>query len=277
MTQIQGDKRIRFEGFEFDPSTGELYKDGRGVRLQGQPARLLTLLVTRPGEVVTRLEIQQALWPDGRFVEFEHAINTAVKKVREALDDDPDDPKFVQTIPKVGYRFTASVLTARETETGVTPAAESGGQTAPAQPPADEQFSIPYPALSRFLFLFIQAGYLVLYCVALLYIPELDGALSAAGFVPVAITFPMLIVAAMCGIAVRLYLITEVAWRHPAAGRNYIRLFPFVFVLDALWAASPILAAPALGIGIALAGSAGMAYLPFAQRTLIRGIYKPHG
>lgn len=276
MTQIQGDKRIRFEGFEFDLSTGELYKDGQGVRLQGQPARLLTLLVTRAGEVVTRLEIQQALWPDGRFVEFEHAINTAVKKVREALDDNPDDPKYVQTIPKVGYRFTAFVLTARKTEAALTPAAESGGETAPAQPPA-EQFSIPYPALSRFLFLFIQAGYLVMYCVALHYIPELEGALSAAGFVPVAVTFPTLIVAAMCGIAVRLYLITSVAWRHPSAGRNYMRLFPFVFVLDALWAASPILAVPALGIGIALAGSAGMAYLPFAQRTLIRGIYKPHG
>src|SRR6478735_4491381 len=107
MTQIQGDNRIRFEGFEFDLSTGELYKDGQCVRLQGQPARLLTLLVTRAGEVVTRLEIQTTLWPDGRFVEFEHAINTAVKKVREALNDDPDDPKFVQTIPKVGYRFTA--------------------------------------------------------------------------------------------------------------------------------------------------------------------------
>ncbi len=273
MTQIQGDKRIRFEGFEFDLSTGELYKDGQSVRLQGQPARLLTLLVSRPGEVVTRLEIQQALWPDGRFVEFEHAINTAVKKVREALGDDPDDPKFVQTIPKVGYRFTASVFTTRETDPPVKPIQQAAGQTTAA--PADEQFSIPYPALSRFLFLFIQAGYLVMYCVALHYIPDLEGALSAAGFAPVGVTFPTLIVAAMCGIAVRLYLITAVAWRHPAAGRNYIRLFPFVFVLDALWAASPILAAPALGIGIALAGSAGMAYLPFAQRTLIRGIYKP--
>src|SRR4051812_35422557 len=153
MTQIQRHKRIRFEGFEFDLSTGELFKGGQCVRLQGQPARLLNLLVTRAGEVVTRLEIQQALWPDGRFVEFEHAINTAVKKVREALDDDPDDPKFVQTLPKVGYRFTASVLAARETETVVTPTEESVGQTAPAQPPADEQFSIPYPALSRVLFL----------------------------------------------------------------------------------------------------------------------------
>src|SRR5689334_4105926 len=101
MSELQEDKRICFDGFEFVVDTGELRKDGQLIRLQAQPARLLTLLATRPGQLVTREEIQKALWPDGRFVEFEHAINTAVKKVREALQDDPDNPKFVETLPKL--------------------------------------------------------------------------------------------------------------------------------------------------------------------------------
>src|SRR5947207_8820646 len=109
MAELQQDKRVRFDAFELNLSTGELQKNGRSIRLQGQPARLLVLLVSRAGELVTRVEIQKALWPDGRFVEFEHAINTAVKKVREALEDDPENPTFVQTLPKLGYRFTAAV------------------------------------------------------------------------------------------------------------------------------------------------------------------------
>src|SRR5437588_8399938 len=96
MAEPQQDKRVRFGAFEFHLSTGELQKNGRSVRLQGQPARLLGLLVSRPGELVSREEIQKALWPDGRFVEFEHAINTAIKKVREALEDDSENSEFVQ-------------------------------------------------------------------------------------------------------------------------------------------------------------------------------------
>ena len=95
MAELQQDRRIRFEAFEFDLATGELLKNGRSIRLQGQPARLLGLLLSRPGELVTRADIQKALWPDGRFVEFEHAINTAIKKVREALEDDPEAPRFI--------------------------------------------------------------------------------------------------------------------------------------------------------------------------------------
>src|SRR5882762_8767556 len=109
MAELQQDKKVRFEAFEFDLSTGELTKNERSIRLQGQPARLLGLLLSRPGELVTRAEIQKALWPDGRFVEFEHAINTAIKKIREALEDDAENPRFVQTLPKLGYRFTAAV------------------------------------------------------------------------------------------------------------------------------------------------------------------------
>src|SRR5579862_7154975 len=121
MADVQQDKRIRFDAFEFDVSTGELLKNGESIRLQGQPARLLSLLISRRGELVSRTEIQKALWPDGRFVEFEHAINTAIKKVREALEDDPEEPKFIETLPKLGYRFTASVHEVHSEPSGLPP------------------------------------------------------------------------------------------------------------------------------------------------------------
>src|ERR1051326_2734821 len=109
MPELEKDSKIQFDVFEFDLVTRELLKNGRLIRLQGQPARVLGLLASRPGELISRAEIQKELWPDGRFVEFEHAINTAVKKVREALDDDPNTPRFVETLPKLGYRFIAQL------------------------------------------------------------------------------------------------------------------------------------------------------------------------
>ena len=101
--------RVRFESFELDCITGELFKNGARVKLQDQPARLLILLVSRAGTLVTRDEIQEALWEDGQFVEFEHAINVAVKKIREALNDDPLKPRMLETMPRKGYRFIATV------------------------------------------------------------------------------------------------------------------------------------------------------------------------
>src|SRR5215475_9470978 len=136
MPEVQQDRKIRFEAFEFDPGTGELLKNGLPIRLQGQPSRLLALLAGRPGELITRADIQKELWPDGRFVEFEHAINTAVKKVREALEDDPEKPRFVETLPKLGYRFLAPVQQ---------PAAAGPADFIEKPADNDNEFSIPYP------------------------------------------------------------------------------------------------------------------------------------
>jgi Tol biopolymer transport system component/DNA-binding winged helix-turn-helix (wHTH) protein len=102
-------RRVRFESFELDLDTSELHKNGRRVRLQDQPGRLLALLAARPGELVTRTEIQKTLWEEGRFVEFDHAVNTAIKKVREALEDDPESPRIIETLPRKGYRFIAPI------------------------------------------------------------------------------------------------------------------------------------------------------------------------
>ena len=98
-------QRVRFESFEVDPSTGELLRDGRRISLQEQPFQLLCLLLERAGQVVSREEIQAVLWPKGTFVDFDDGLNTAVRKLRQALGDSADHPTYIETLPKRGYRF----------------------------------------------------------------------------------------------------------------------------------------------------------------------------
>src|SRR5258706_7097526 len=99
----------RFATFEVDLRAGELRKNGLKIKLQDQPFRLLTVLLERSGDVVLREELQQRLWPADTFVDFDHSLNTAVTRIREALSDSADNPRFVQTLPRRGYRFLASV------------------------------------------------------------------------------------------------------------------------------------------------------------------------
>ena len=108
---------MRFGRFEVDFENGVLSKNGERNHLQGQPLQLLELLLQQPGQLVTREQIQRQLWPDGTVVEFEHSVNAAVKRLREALGDDADKPTFIETIPRRGYRFIARV------ERGALPAA----------------------------------------------------------------------------------------------------------------------------------------------------------
>jgi len=103
--------RFRFGEFELDTSAGELRRNGDRLRIQPQPYRLLTLLVRRAGELVTRDEIRQELWKDGTFVDFEQSVNFCVSQIREVLKDSADRPLYVQTVPKRGYRFIAPVET----------------------------------------------------------------------------------------------------------------------------------------------------------------------
>jgi DNA-binding winged helix-turn-helix (wHTH) protein len=101
---------LNFGAFEFDLEAGKLLKNGRLVRLQPQPFRLLRLLVSQPGRLVTREEIQTALWKDETFVDFEQGVNFAIKQVREALGDRAESSVFIQTVPRRGYRFVAPVV-----------------------------------------------------------------------------------------------------------------------------------------------------------------------
>jgi DNA-binding winged helix-turn-helix (wHTH) protein len=100
---------LRFGAFELDIEAERLLRNGRHVRLQPQPFRLLCLLAGQAGRVVTREEIRAALWTSDTFVDFEQGVNFAIKQVREALGEDADHPIYIQTIPKRGYKFVAPV------------------------------------------------------------------------------------------------------------------------------------------------------------------------
>ena len=100
---------VRFGVFEFDLRSGELRKHGIRIKLQEQPCQILALLVEHRGEMVTREELQRRLWPSDTFVDFDHSLNTAVMRLREALNDSSDNPRFIETLPRRGYRFVAPV------------------------------------------------------------------------------------------------------------------------------------------------------------------------
>ena len=114
-------QRCKFDKFEFDPATGELWRDGARVALQPQPARLLELLLARPGEVVTREEIRAALWGSDVHVDFDRSLNFCVAKLRAALEDDAAEPRLVETVPTRGYRFIAE----KRSESIVAPRADA--------------------------------------------------------------------------------------------------------------------------------------------------------
>ena len=99
----------RFGIFELDIAAGELRKSGMRLKLQDQPLQILVMLLKTPGEIVTREALRDTLWPADTFVEFDHSLNTAVKKLRQALGDDADNPRFIETIPRKGYKFIAPV------------------------------------------------------------------------------------------------------------------------------------------------------------------------
>src|SRR5688572_16088667 len=104
--------RVRFGPYEADLKTGELRKNSRVVRLQEQPFQLLAALLVRAGEVVTREELRERLWPSDSFGDFDHGLNTAINKVREALGDSAAKARFIETLPKRGYRFMYPIETA---------------------------------------------------------------------------------------------------------------------------------------------------------------------
>src|SRR2546427_4289069 len=110
MAQTSAPRRILgFGSFEVDLASGELRREGLKVKLQDQPLRLLVLLLERGGEVVTREELRERLWPADTFVDFDHSLNTAVRKLREALGDSAETPRYVETLARRGYRFVAPV------------------------------------------------------------------------------------------------------------------------------------------------------------------------
>src|SRR5947208_14918691 len=103
----------RFAAFEINLHSGELRKSGMRLRLAGQPFQVLAVLVERPGELVTREELRSKLWLADTFVDFDHGLNNAVARSREVLDDSSETPRYVETVPRRGYRFTAPLAELR--------------------------------------------------------------------------------------------------------------------------------------------------------------------
>ena len=267
---------VRFGVYEADLNAGELRKNGAKVRLQEQPFQLLAYLLERKGLVVTREELREKLWAADTFVDFDHSLNTAVNKVRDALGDSAGNPRFVETLARRGYRFIAPVE-------WVDGAVEAQGTSKDPQGekfagiPMDTELGVPVPhrGLVRALFALIQIMYLVFYVIALVRLQAVNGA--ASGFLPgwgaFTIQVAVLITAAV-GIPLRLYLLSSVAFDHRGLGLNFRKLFLFLLILDQLWAITPFLLTEQIGIGGAFAATAALLYVPFAERTLVRMAYK---
>jgi DNA-binding winged helix-turn-helix (wHTH) protein len=264
----------RFGVFELDLSAGELRKNGAKLRLQGQPFQVLAVLLERPGEVVTREELQQKLWPADTFVDFDHSLNTAINKVREALGDSASSPRYVETLARRGYRFIAPV----RTETPPQPPEPSPPSKVEATPPVQlhPELEVPIPrrGLTRGLFALIQVMYLIFYLVALFRLHAIEN--IADSFLPPwgsnALTAAVMVTAGV-GIPLRFYLISGVGFDYQRLGEKFRRIFPAVLALDQLWAVAPFLLMEKIGLGMAFAATAALLYLPFSERTLIRMAY----
>ena len=113
--EAQSSRLIQFGDFAIDPLAGELFKKGRKIKLQQQPFQVLAILLERPADLVTREELRERIWPADTFVDFDHSLNTAVKKLRQALGDGSKKPRYVETLPRKGYRFLGTVKSAGKT------------------------------------------------------------------------------------------------------------------------------------------------------------------
>jgi len=279
----------RFATYEADPLTGELRKAGVRLRLPEQPFRVLIMLLERPGELVTREEIRQTLWPADTFVDFDHGLNTVINRLRETLGDSASNPRFIETLARRGYRFLAPVETAGTAPATMAPplAEPSSPPSVPAGPSASDNAPLrtlngrvaavltraeDVPAVprryARILFLLLQLMYLCFYIAALARLGRiedlLEGAFSHWTWMVVA-----LVVTAAVGIPIRLYLLAAASFDVRGLTRKFQRLFLFTFVLDELWALAPFLLLPQIGLGLALAASAALIYVPFSQRTVL--------
>jgi cholera toxin transcriptional activator len=267
---------IRFGVFEVNLAAGELRKAGARIRLQEQPFQVLALLLERPGDVITREELRQKLWRDDTFVDFDHSLNTAVNKVREALGDSANSPRYVETLARRGYRFLASVE-----QVGASAPVDTSNQAEPAsggEPPVvidpDMEVPLPHRGLTRSLFALIQIMYLAFYVVALVRLQEIERIEKL--FLPASVAFAIaatVMVTAGIGIPVRFYLLSAVAFDYQRLGENFQRLFLFILPLDQLWAVAPFLLATKIGGGAAFAATAALLYVPFSERTLLRMAY----
>jgi cholera toxin transcriptional activator len=263
---------FRFGAYEADPGSGELRKGGVRLRVQEQPFQVLLILLENPSQVITREELRQKLWPADTFVDFDHSLNTIVNKLREALSDSAANPRFIETLARRGYRFLVPVEFVVRDSAAPTELAEEAAPPRPPSPVAVLTRAEDVPAVRRryvrALFFLIQVMYLSFYVAALAQLPRVQELLEQTlGYPAWAMT--VLIVSAVIGLPIRLYLVSAVVFDLSELSRKFHWLFPVTFPLDELWALSPFLLAPQIGMGLALAATVALIYVPFAQRTLL--------
>jgi DNA-binding winged helix-turn-helix (wHTH) protein len=288
MTDVPTARRYRFGAFEADTTVGELRRRGVRIRLNAQPFQLLSMLLERPGELLTREEISRELWPDGTFVDYDHGVNSAVNRIREALGDTASNPRFVETLARRGYRFVAPVERIVVDEEPLASVSESAVSSASlglvsseptivaAEPEAqfldrilaspEELPKTSYPVVQT-LFVLQQVMYLSFYVGALANLAEIEDLFSGLPRATVALT--VLIVTAGIMIPVRAFVISMVLFHAPGVRKKFLKMWPFLLVLDELWSLSPFLLLHHISFGLALSCTALLVYSPFAQRSLV--------
>lgn len=286
MTHPRPDRRYRFGVFEADAARGELRRQGVRIKLNAQPFQVLCLMLERPGELLTREEISRELWPDGTFVDYEHGVNSAVNRIREAIGDTASSPRFVETLARRGYRFVAPVERIGPVED---PSPAEAELPAPATSPlVDETTLAPsepeasflsgilatpedlpkasYP-LGQTLFVLLQVMYLGFYVGALANLAEIEDLFSVLPKPGVVLT--VLIVTAAILIPVRAFVLSAVLFHAPGAREKFLKIWQFLLPFDELWALSPFLLLHHINFGLALSFTALLVYSPFAQRSLV--------
>jgi cholera toxin transcriptional activator len=286
MPDPQPARRYRFGTFEADAATGELRRQGVRVRLNSQPFQLLLLLVERPGELLTREEICRELWPGGTFVDYEHGVNSAINRLREALRDTAGNPRFIETLARRGYRFVAPVerfegngLAGRS---GVEAVSDLTPDTATAigEPELQDtgqpwgrilatRHDLPHTPYSvvQTIFALFQLMYLAFYIGALANLAEIADLFAPLPHPELALN--IVIVTAATLIPVRAFVLCAALFHAPGMRGKFLRLWPFLLAADVLWALSPFLLLHHINVGLAIACMALLVYSPFAQRSLV--------
>ena len=289
MTQKTTARVFRFGAFELNEATGELRKDGIRIKLHSQPFQVLVMLLERPAELVTREEMRQRLWGDDTIVDFDHGLNTAVNKLREALGDachaatacgNGSRPRL--SLYRAGDGGGSSVSTTSvEPVGGVIPRGggnrhrccgddDAGDDSPRTLLTAPHDLPEASRTLVRILLLLTQAMYLAFYLGALANIPEIREIFADAAHPLAGDTHrPCWSITAVVLIPVRLFLFTAVAFDFQQLQEKFKRIFPVLLWMDLLWALSPFLLIHHINGGLALGMTAALVYMPFAQRSLV--------
>jgi len=214
-------------------------------------------------------------------VDFDHSLNTAINKLREALGDSASSPRYIETLARRGYRFILPVRIegprlAAEAQQFSVPATSSEEPPVPRRSRLHPALEVPIPrrGLTRGLFALAQVMYLIFYLAALFRLHAIQGiAESFCQDWRATALVAVVMISAGVGIPLRCYLLSAVTFDYQRLGEKFRQMFPFVLALDQLWAIAPFLLVPKIGIGAAFAASAALLYVPFSERTLIRLAY----